>query len=328
MPKLGLRNTSLAAVYNSAGPSPLLNGLIHYWNFNDTITITSGSAWYTPQAGNVYLKKRLYGANGSDVAQFIGPTTPLGSSIYYDPSIEGDFVITAPMGMGGNGDVSNWGINQGILGNSTHAGIIHQGGGPPKRVSNCLYSTLNNQNAEANIQALGTTFTINFWAKFDVTDVNLGTALITKAVRALASPASFTMGFTGNQLIAVVSDNLLYQVDDYSYNGVLCSLPGYVTFADNTWRMISLVCDGSQAVFYVNASSDNGNGDGSNIAQILGSVDAQALPLNINFDYSTFGGGFDCLHSGIDEFGIWNRALSVAEIQSLYNGGAAKAYPF
>jgi len=327
MPSLALKaSINYPFIGGSAEPSPLLDGLIHYWNFNDTITITSGSAWYTPQAGNVYLKKRLYGANGSDSAKYIGPTT-LGSRIYYEPTAEGDFTIQN-QGVLEFGDVQNWGINQGILGNSTHAGILYQGAGPVKRVSNCLYSTLNNQNAEANIQALGTTFTINFWAKFDVTDVNLGTALITKAVRALASPESFTMGFQGNQLIAVVSDNLLYQVDDYSYNGVLCSLPGYVTFADNTWRMISLVCDGSQAVFYVNASSDNGNGDGSNIAQILGSVDAQALPLNINFDYSTFGGGFDCLHSGIDEFGIWNRALSGAELQSLYNSGLGRTYPF
>jgi len=326
MPSLALKaSINYPFIGGSAEPSPILNGLIHYWNFNDTINITSGSAWYTPQAGNVYLKKRLYGINVSYDGRYIGPTN-LGSGITFINEQVG-FAIT-DQGPANFGDVQNWGINQGILGNSTHAGILYQGAGPVMRVSNCLYSTNNNENAEANIQALGTTFTINFWAKFDVTDVNLGTALITKAVRELASPESFTMGFQGNQILSVESPNLLYQVDDYSYNGVLCSLPGYVTFADNTWRMISLVCDGSQAVFYVNASSDNGNGDGSNIAQILGSLDAQALPLNINFDYSTFGGGFDCLHSGIDEFGIWNRALSGAEIQSLYNGGAARAYPF
>jgi hypothetical protein len=92
--------------------------------------------------------------------------------------------------------------------------------------------------------------------------------------------------------------------------------------------MISFVCDGSEAVFYVNASSDNGNGDNSNKAQILGSIDASALPLNINFDGSTFYTVNDCLYSGIDEFGIWNRALSNGEIQSLYNNGIGKTYPF
>jgi hypothetical protein len=327
MPSLSLKaSINYPFIGGSVGPSPILDGLIHYWNFNDTINITSGSAWYTPQAGNVYLKKRLYGANSGDAAQFIGPTE-IGSRIYYDPSAQGDFIIQNQSSSIG-ADVQNWGINQGILGNSTHAGILYQGAGPVMRVSNCLYSTLNNQNASANIQALGTTFTINFWAKFDVTGQALGDVLIGKMLRQLGSSASFAMGFQGNNLLKVVSDNLLQTIGEESYNEVICSLPNYENFTDNTWRMISFVCDGSEAVFYVNASSDNGNGDNSNKAQILGSLDDQALPLNINMDASTFYTATDCLYSGIDEFGIWNRALSGAEIQSLYNGGAAKAYPF
>jgi hypothetical protein len=45
----------------------------------------------------------------------------------------------------------------------------------------------------------------------------------------------------------------------------------------------------------------------------LGAYDARALP--------TFSGE-------IDEVGVWNRALTGAEITSLYNAGAGKTYPF
>jgi hypothetical protein len=45
----------------------------------------------------------------------------------------------------------------------------------------------------------------------------------------------------------------------------------------------------------------------------LGAYDARSLP--------TFSGD-------IDEVGVWNRALTGAEITSLYNAGAGKTYPF
>ena len=55
--------------------------------------------------------------------------------------------------------------------------------------------------------------------------------------------------------------------------------------------------------------------------------------LSINYDNSfpfrigSYNGGFMTLFSGLlDEFGIWNRVLTDAEITELYNGGAGKQY--
>jgi len=43
---------------------------------------------------------------------------------------------------------------------------------------------------------------------------------------------------------------------------------------------------------------------------------------------STSGGGGEFLDGKIDEFGLWSRALSDADVLALYNGGAGLTYPF
>jgi hypothetical protein len=42
----------------------------------------------------------------------------------------------------------------------------------------------------------------------------------------------------------------------------------------------------------------------------------------------TYIGNFLYGNNAIDELGIWNRALTGAEITALYNGGAGRSYPF
>jgi hypothetical protein len=58
-------------------------------------------------------------------------------------------------------------------------------------------------------------------------------------------------------------------------------------------------------------------------------VDPFSLPININFDETYFVlGGLAGKNSNIDEFGIWNRALTASELQALYNSGSGKGHPF
>jgi hypothetical protein len=93
--------------------------------------------------------------------------------------------------------------------------------------------------------------------------------------------------------------------------------------------MYSLVCDGSVASFAINADLNSGGEYEANTATIIDVVDPLALPLNINYDMQNFEPTpLDSSNVYIDEFGIWDRALTNAEVLSLYNNGLARAYPF
>ena len=49
-----------------------------------------------------------------------------------------------------------------------------------------------------------------------------------------------------------------------------------------------------------------------------------------DFRFGNRGAGGDVfgLSANLDEFGIWNRALSNTEITDLFNGGTGLSYPF
>ena len=84
--------------------------------------------------------------------------------------------------------------------------------------------------------------------------------------------------------------------------------------------------DGSEMILYVNgsasapvAASGNGTGNwspGGGFVAVGSSVDANT--------------GVAVSHSStlIDEVGVWSRALTAAEVTTLYNGGAGLSYPF
>jgi len=88
----------------------------------------------------------------------------------------------------------------------------------------------------------------------------------------------------------------------------------------NTWTNIVLSRNSGTTSFYINGSLD---GTFVNEADFL----SQLITVGSVFD---FPGDPNTLQydGNIDEFGIWNRALSGAEITSLYNAGAGKTYPF
>ncbi len=82
----------------------------------------------------------------------------------------------------------------------------------------------------------------------------------------------------------------------------------------NIWQHITIVFSGSTVTGYVNASSTGSSAQGtSNCADTNWSIGRRAY--NSSLEY--FGGG-------IDDLRIYNRALSAADIQTLYNAGAVK----
>lgn len=106
----------------------------------------------------------------------------------------------------------------------------------------------------------------------------------------------------------------------YSSTGV--AIKEYTTtnaFSTGNWYNIVVTWDGTTGTVYVNASSqavtgtdNSGTMTDTSRTLTLGSTDAHT---------ATYSGAFD-------ELGIWSRALSSAEVTSLYNAGAGVQYPF
>ena len=86
------------------------------------------------------------------------------------------------------------------------------------------------------------------------------------------------------------------------------------SYNDGNWHFCVGVADGSNISLYV---------DGSLITSVADSSTA----VGTNFLIGN-GGDFVTNPAQIDEVGVWSRALSPADVTSLYNNGAGKTYPF
>jgi hypothetical protein len=85
------------------------------------------------------------------------------------------------------------------------------------------------------------------------------------------------------------------------------------TLTQDVWNHIVYTYDGANGRFYKNG--------------ILLATKAQTAP--VDFGGMKFGSGdSNTINGALDEVGLWSRALSLTEIQSLYNGGLGLSYPF
>jgi hypothetical protein len=298
MPSLSLKaSINYPIIGGSSSQSPLLNGLLHYWSFDDTIDLDTNQLWYSPKvAGSPYFRHRT---RASDA-----PVVP-------DPIPSGD-------------PISNFGITQGILGNATFGAII--AGQQLLRYNNCVFTTANNSTTPVNIPALGSVFTINLWTKADAETNNWSifskhprVVNAVEGINLMVQNTGLSFNFTGENIVNLQSED----------NVLLYALEGW-SLEDNTWRMVSIVSDGELITMYVNGNGSLPEGlTGYNQGTITGPVDSMSLPLNVNFDQGNFtmGGAFS-IGASQDELGIWDRALTNSELLELYNNGLGKAYPF
>jgi len=90
---------------------------------------------------------------------------------------------------------------------------------------------------------------------------------------------------------------------------------GLYTFNPSAWYHLVAIRDGENINFYVN---------GSYIATVQKINPFENQFISMGGQYN----GDEPLNGRIDEVGFWNRALTEAEITSLYNAGAGKTYPF
>jgi Concanavalin A-like lectin/glucanases superfamily len=88
---------------------------------------------------------------------------------------------------------------------------------------------------------------------------------------------------------------------------------------DTTFRHYAITWDGTTAILYVNGASNNSVAGGGNTF-------FTSTTTTFTIGKNEGSGGF--MNGSTDEVGLWSRALSSAEISSLYNSGAGLSYPF
>jgi len=91
----------------------------------------------------------------------------------------------------------------------------------------------------------------------------------------------------------------------------------------SNWHMVTCTFDVSTGIFEVFL---DGTSDGT--VTYSGGTWGNAGFTEIGAAYDWLGAGSQGINGKIDEVGIWSRALSTAEISSLYNSGSGLAYPF
>lgn len=107
-----------------------------------------------------------------------------------------------------------------------------------------------------------------------------------------------------------------WQAPVFSGTGIAWNSTNYPS---NAWTHLVATWDGSQVRLYRNG----GEASDSPIAQTISNGGTDNV-----FGIGRFGVSDAMYFNGsIDEVGIWSRALSGAEVTSLYNGGAGLAYP-
>jgi hypothetical protein len=155
----------------------------------------------------------------------------------------------------------------------------------------------------------------------------------------------FNSNDIGYQMIFVEGGSSDYQSTQPFYvevNNTITSLFTTALPEDNTWTNVMgtaivpntgvwyhlvQTLDGSIGKFYVNGNLEASSAYSDPIA----APDIDRFLLGryyTNIDYNENASNPLVLDGKLDEVGVWNRALSQAEVTSLYNAGAGKTYPF
>jgi Concanavalin A-like lectin/glucanases superfamily len=152
---------------------------------------------------------------------------------------------------------------------------------------------------------------LSFW-------MNLETAIPSAGNQyEIASKTAFASGNYGWDLYLLNQGGAQRLYFAQSANGTSFTQPFWsFSPSTSTWYHIVVVQTvGTNVELYINGTSQ---GTGS----------AVASNFNNNGNFYLARGFSNNLDGILDEFGIWSRALTSAEVTSLYNAGAGLAYPF
>lgn len=174
------------------------------------------------------------------------------------------------------------------------------------------YVTMPVSNLLRNINAV----TVAFWVKTTATTnqrmffVSSNTGTTTS--RFSISHSAVTAGVL--QVVARAGDGEGAQTKNATGNAI----------NDGNWHYVSVVVDiaNDTITIYVDGSSVSATGTISFTATSISDTDPQAARLGSLGDSTLFFNG------SLDEVSLWSRALSGAEITTLYNAGSGLAYPW
>jgi hypothetical protein len=120
--------------------------------------------------------------------------------------------------------------------------------------------------------------------------------------------------------LRIVNQIICFDLADTTGNNLNINYEG--TFNADEWIHIIISRKNSYSYIYLNGVKVN-----ESDSQVL--VDLDDINFNTKSDFGKRTGSLNWFHSGyIDEFGIWDRGLTITEIQSLYQDGDGLAYPF
>jgi hypothetical protein len=114
--------------------------------------------------------------------------------------------------------------------------------------------------------------------------------------------------------------NTLYWELDNSTARIQGSCPIAGNIVNNTWYLVTLTWNGSNVNLYL-----NGLAVSAPVAQTVTPV-SNVYPFRIGARGDNLGSNL--FQGTIDEVGVWNRALTSAEVIALYSSGTGISYPF
>jgi hypothetical protein len=196
--------------------------------------------------------------------------------------------------------------------NGTNTNITIDAG----RITNSAGFNANGTFLEKSDFALPNFWTISCWVYVD-SDAK------TCAEEASCFPSFSDLGYNGGSRIVLVEQDGSGGTNQgwiYTNSPVPANYGQFYPWSIGSWTHICITQDSSGLSWYINNSlyvTDEGASSArSGTGLAIGAQAAADDFYGAQGDYR------------ICEYGVWNRALSGAEITSLYNAGAGKTYPF
>ena len=168
-------------------------------------------------------------------------------------------------------------------------------------------------------------FSVSLWAKFDVSTTGSGINMTLLRIQEYVSGGVNRPVILLNTATQGGNDYLAAYIS--SIDGSIQSIettPSKVNWQTNTWYHIAYTYAGAGnlGTLYVNASDARGWTNNKIFTQPISS------PMGYITLGNSYGGARLGLDGKIDEFGYWNRALTPAEVSTLYNNGQGLTFPF
>ncbi len=160
--------------------------------------------------------------------------------------------------------------------------------------------TSNYVNVEDSTSLQPSQISVSFWVKRNGAQPDWAKMLM-KGSGAAAPWGSYKFEFSGS------SDTNFYWMVGFTDNtsGVVSSV---TSLADNQWYFVTGTYDGTRVRLFI-------NGNPESYSEVTKTIKYDTTPLTIGA-----GPGYSFFNGSIDDVRVYNRALSISEVKSIYNG--------